>query len=79
MHLVVYGRDLPILLLNWLNLINFYMNEKESRNSTKNELSQDKSGINLILFYPNLAYDENEFNKRVEKSDNHLDILPLHQ
>ena len=57
------------------------MNEKENCNSKKNrkiEVSQDKSGINLFLFNSNLGYDENGFNKRAEKSDNHLDILPLH-
>ena len=40
----------------------------------KIEVSLDKSGINLFLFNPNLGYDENEFNKRAEKSENHLDI-----
>ena len=56
------------------------MNEKENCNLKKRkiEVSQDKSGINLFLFNPNLDYDENEFDKRAEKSDNHLDILPLH-
>ena len=39
----------------------------------KIEVSQDKSGINLFLFNPNLGYDESEFNKRAEKSENHLD------
>ena len=33
----------------------------------------------ICLFNPSLGYDVNEFNKRAEKSDNHLDILPLHQ
>ena len=32
----------------------------------------------ICIFNPNLGYDVNEFNKRAEKSDNHLDILPLH-
>ena len=58
------------------------MNEKENCNSKKKErkieVSQDKSGINLFLFNPSLGSDENESNKRAEKSDNHLDILPLH-
>ena len=39
--------------------------------------SPDKLEINLFLFNPNLGYDENEFNKRAEKSDNDLGILPL--
>ena len=76
----VYERDLPILLLNLLDLIKFYMNEKDNCNSKKKrkiEVSQDKSRIDLFLFNPNLGYDENEFNKRAEKSDNDLDILPL--
>ena len=34
----------------------------------KNEFSQDQSGINLVLFYPSLTYNENEFNKRTEKN-----------
>ena len=45
--------------------------KKEER---KIEVSQDKSGINLFLFNPNLGYDESEFNTRAEKSENHLDI-----
>ena len=49
----------------------------------KNEFSQDQSGINLVLFYPNLTYNENEFNKGTEKNliitYNHLGILPLHK
>ena len=68
------------MLLNWLDLIKFCMNEKDNCNSKKErkiKVSQDKSGINLFLFNPNLGFDENEFNKRAEKSDNDLDILPL--
>ena len=34
----------------------------------KTEFSQDQSGINLVLFYPNLTYNENEFNKEAEKN-----------
>ena len=34
----------------------------------KNEFIQDQSGINLVLFYPNLAYNVNEFNKGTEKN-----------
>ena len=34
----------------------------------KNEFSQDQSGINLVLFYPNLTPNENEFNKGTEKN-----------
>ena len=34
----------------------------------KNEFSQDQSGINLVLFYSNLTYNENEFNKGTEKN-----------
>ena len=45
----------------------------------KNKFSQDQSGINLVLFYPNLTYNENEFNKGTEKSYYHLGILPLHK
>ena len=68
------------MLLNWLDLIKFYMNEKYNCNSKKKrkiEVSQDKSRINLFLFNPNLGYYENEFNKRAEKSDNDLDITAL--
>ena len=72
----LYGTNLPILLLNWLNLINFYMIEKEIP-VLKNEFSWDQSGINLVLFYPNLTYNENECNKATEKD--HLGILPLHK
>ena len=46
----------------------------------KNEFSQDQSGIDLVLFYHNLTYNENEFNKGTEK--NHIItfcILPLHK
>ena len=34
----------------------------------KNEFSQDQFGINLVLFYPNLTCNENEFNKGAEKN-----------
>ena len=34
----------------------------------RNEFSQDQSGINLVLFYPNLTYNEKEFNKKTEKN-----------
>ena len=56
------------------------MNEKDNCNSKKKrkiEVSQDKSGIDLFLFNPSLGYDEKEFGERAEKSDNHLDTLPL--
>ena len=51
---------------------------KKKEKQRKIEICQDKSGINLFLFNPNLGYDVNEFNKGAEKTDNHLDILPLH-
>ena len=70
------------MLLNWLDLIKFYMNEIENCNSEKkNEEKMKSVRINqgLICFIqPQSWLDENEFNKRAEKSDNHLDILPLH-
>ena len=61
------------------------MNEKEDCNSKKKkenqrkiEVSQNKSGINLFIQPQSWLYDVKEFNKRAQKSDNHLDILPLH-
>ena len=33
----------------------------------KNEFSQDQFGINLVLFYPNLTFNGNEFNKGTVK------------
>ena len=34
----------------------------------KTEFSQDQSGINVVSFYSNLTYNENEFNKEAEKN-----------
>ena len=49
----------------------------EKMEKRKIEVSQDKSGFNLFLFNQSLGYDENEFNKRAEKPDNRLELLPL--
>ena len=46
----------------------------------RNKFSQDQSGINLVLFYPNLTCNKNEFNKGTEKNPIITwVILPLHK
>ena len=40
---------------------------KKKISSLKSEFNQDKSGINLILSYPNPANIGNKFNKEIEQ------------